>query len=77
MNLLIVGYGKMGRLVERVALEDGETIAGRVDIDGQGWAVADVAIDFSTAEALLSNFDHYVQLKMPPSTRKPRGRGLA
>jgi 4-hydroxy-tetrahydrodipicolinate reductase len=65
MNLLIVGYGKMGRLVERVALEDGETIAGRVDIDGQGWAVADVAIDFSTAEALLSNFDHYVQLKMP------------
>jgi 4-hydroxy-tetrahydrodipicolinate reductase len=65
MNLLLVGYGRMGRLVERVALEDGDTVVGRVDIDGQGWGRADVAIDFSTADALVSNFDRYVELKMP------------
>ena len=38
MNLLLVGYGKMGRLVEQLAVEQGDSIAGRVDLDGQGWA---------------------------------------
>jgi 4-hydroxy-tetrahydrodipicolinate reductase len=65
MNLLLVGYGKMGRLVEQLALEQGDVIAGRVDIDGAGWTRADVAIDFSTAEALESNFARYIELRMP------------
>lgn len=65
MNLLLVGYGKMGRLVEQLALEQGDSISGRVDIDGQGWTGADVAIDFTTADALRSNFARYVELRMP------------
>src|SRR5215470_16860316 len=64
MNVLIVGYGKMGRLVEQLALESGMTVAGRVDEDGAGWTPADVAIDFSTAEALKVNFSRYVEMKM-------------
>ena len=31
MKLLIVGYGKMGRMVEALALAEGFTIVGRVD----------------------------------------------
>ena len=65
MNLLLVGYGKMGRLVEQLALEQGDAVVGRVDIDGQGWARADVAIDFSTAAALQTNFARYVEMGMP------------
>jgi len=65
MNVLIVGYGKMGRLVEELAAGAGMTIAGCVDVDGQGWAPADVAIDFSTADALKANFARYVEMRMP------------
>jgi 4-hydroxy-tetrahydrodipicolinate reductase len=65
MKLLIVGYGKMGRMVEELALSDGFEIAGRVDQGRDEWADADVAIDFSTAEALLNNFTQYVGRRLP------------
>jgi 4-hydroxy-tetrahydrodipicolinate reductase len=65
MNLLLVGYGKMGRLVEQLAAEQGVQIAGRVDVGGTGWAPADVAIDFSTADALQTNFARYVEMRLP------------
>ena len=65
MKLLIVGYGKMGHMVEQMALEQGIEIAGRVDHGRPEWADADVAIDFSTAEALSSNFAQYVARRVP------------
>jgi len=65
MKLLLVGYGKMGRLVDELAAEHGCSVAGRVDVDGSGWTEADVAIDFSTAEALRGNFERYVAMRMP------------
>lgn len=65
MNVLIVGYGKMGRLVEELAVAEGHAIAGHVDVDGAGWAPADVAIDFTTAEALVANFPRYLDLGVP------------
>ena len=58
-RLLIVGYGRMGRLVESLAGEYGFTVAGRVDVDNADnpgeWPAADVAIDFSTASAVAAN----------------------
>ena len=65
MKLLIVGYGKMGRMVEELAVSDGFEIAGRVDQGRDEWADADVAIDFSTADALLNNFTQYVARRLP------------
>jgi 4-hydroxy-tetrahydrodipicolinate reductase len=65
MRLLLVGYGKMGRLVEQLAREQGLDVSGRVDIDGTGWTPADVAIDFSTADALKANFGRYVEMRLP------------
>ena len=65
LTVLIVGYGKMGRLVDQLAAEQGIAVAGRVDEDGQGWARADVAIDFTTAEALAKNFPQYLDRKLP------------
>src|SRR5258705_26945 len=61
MKVLLVGYGKMGQLVEQLAVAQGMEIASRIDVGTGDWSSpADVAIDFSTAGALKSNFLHYV-----------------
>jgi 4-hydroxy-tetrahydrodipicolinate reductase len=50
----------MGRLVEALAPDYDFTVAGTVDVDNVGqpesWPQADVAIDFSLAEAVPENF---------------------
>ena len=66
MNLLLVGYGKMGRLVEELAPAYNCRIAGRIDVGTGDWTVpADVAVDFSTADALRENFARYVERRLP------------
>jgi 4-hydroxy-tetrahydrodipicolinate reductase len=54
-RLLLVGHGRMGLLVESLAPEHGFQVAGVVDEHtpaGADWPAADVAIDFSIAEAV-------------------------
>jgi 4-hydroxy-tetrahydrodipicolinate reductase len=55
LSVLLIGHGRMGRLVEALAGEHGASIAGIVTranaSDTDGWPAADVAIDFSTAAA--------------------------
>ena len=66
MKLLLVGYGKMGRLIEELAPAHGCEIAGAIDVGRGDWAApADVAVDFSTADALRENFGRYVERKLP------------
>lgn len=66
MKLLLVGYGKMGRLIDEMARSQDVEVAGRVDLGTGDWSAdADVAIDFSTAEALRGNFTHYTDRKLP------------
>lgn len=65
MKLLIVGYGKMGRMVDQLAAEQGLTVVGRVDDGRDEWAPADVAIDFTTADALTQNFPQYLERQLP------------
>ena len=59
VRVLLMGYGRMGRLVESLAPEAGVEIVGRVDIDNvdrpDEWPAADVAIDFSIASAVPAN----------------------
>jgi 4-hydroxy-tetrahydrodipicolinate reductase len=61
-NLALVGYGKMGRLIEQLAPEFDFEVVERLDeynnIDGQGIAAlrgVDVAIEFSTPETAPMN----------------------
>ena len=58
-SLLVIGSGRMGKLVESLAPEAGFTIAGVVDLHNadrpETWPQADVAIDFSIAEAVPVN----------------------
>lgn len=64
MRLLLIGHGKMGRLVETLAPEFGFEIAGAIDpqspLHGGGpgadrWRGVDVAIDFSTPDVVRVN----------------------
>jgi 4-hydroxy-tetrahydrodipicolinate reductase len=58
-RLLIVGHGRMGRLVDALAPEYGFQIAGIVTSGNAtrpaDWPEAEVAIDFSTASAVVEN----------------------
>jgi 4-hydroxy-tetrahydrodipicolinate reductase len=59
-RLLLLGRGRMGRLVESLSGEYGFEVAGWVDRENAGrsaeWPPADVAVDFSTGSAVAANF---------------------
>jgi len=58
MNIILLGYGKMGKIIERVALERGHTISARIDLHNQHefeTATGDVAIEFSHPDAAFEN----------------------
>ena len=67
MKLAIVGYGKMGRLIEQLAPEYGFSVHARIDIsdDLAHAAGADVAIEFTTPEAAVENIEKLVGMKVP------------
>src|SRR5712692_5312113 len=66
-RLAIVGYGKMGRLIEQLAPEYGFTIHARVDLndDPRQAAGADVAVEFSVPDAVAGNVDALARLGVP------------
>jgi 4-hydroxy-tetrahydrodipicolinate reductase len=58
MKILLIGYGKMGKTIEGIALNRGNEIAGRIDVgnslqDFNG--PVDVAIEFTQPEAAVKN----------------------
>jgi 4-hydroxy-tetrahydrodipicolinate reductase len=67
MKLAIIGYGKMGRLIEQLAPEYGFTSIVTIDIDDDfGKAAgADVAIEFTVPEAVAGNIEKLATMKLP------------
>lgn len=58
LNIALIGYGKMGREIEAVAVQRGHRIAARVGREGLAAHVlqgVDVAIEFSQPEAAFDN----------------------
>ncbi len=61
MKIAILGYGKMGQIIEELAQERGHEIVLKVNIDNlddltiENLKKADVAIDFSTPDSVLAN----------------------
>jgi 4-hydroxy-tetrahydrodipicolinate reductase len=64
MRILLVGHGKMGRMVESLAGEHGYEVAGVIDPkdpvghdgpDADRWGGVDVAIDFTSPDAVVKN----------------------
>lgn len=68
MNIVLVGYGKMGRAIEKVALERGHRISAAIDLDNREElesAQGDVAIEFSNPEAAFENIRHCLERNIP------------
>ena len=66
MKICIIGYGKMGKMVEKIAISKGHSINQIIDspndeIDGN----ADVAIIFSTPESAVLNIMKCFEKKLP------------
>ncbi|MGV3686579.1 MAG: 4-hydroxy-tetrahydrodipicolinate reductase [Daejeonella sp.] len=63
MKIAILGYGKMGRIIEEFASERGHEVVLKVNIDNlddlnvPNLRNADVAIDFSTPDSVLTNIN--------------------
>jgi len=64
MRILLVGHGKMGRMIESLAGEYGCDVAGVIDpqspahggnADDERWHDVDVAVDFTSPDAVMSN----------------------
>lgn len=67
MKIALLGYGKMGKVIERIALERGHEIVlrkGQSDTF-EGLAQADVAIDFSVPTAAVVNISTCLNENIP------------
>ena len=66
-KLAIVGYGKMGRLIESLAPEYDFSIHARIDMNDDSSAVrgADVAVEFTMPEAVARNVEKIAALGVP------------
>jgi len=66
-KLAIVGYGKMGRMIEALAPEYGFSVQASIDVNDDVKAAegADVAIEFSTPEAAVGNIEKLAALGVP------------
>lgn len=62
MKIALIGYGKMGQLIEQTAKSRGHEIVSIIDVDNQqdfdsdAFASADVAIEFTTPKAAFGNY---------------------
>lgn len=67
MRIGLFGYGKMGKMLEKIALERGHSIAAKVDLDTQSvdYSSMDIAIDFSTPDAAFKNITNCFEHKIP------------
>jgi len=67
MKIALLGYGKMGKVIERIALERGHEIVLKKDEFNtyDGLATADVAIDFSVPTAAVSNISSCFNNNVP------------
>lgn len=62
MNIALIGYGKMGKMIESICKERGHKIVSIIDIDNQQdfdspeFASADVAIEFTSPTSAYGNY---------------------
>ena len=71
MNIALLGYGKMGKEIEAIALQRGHNIVLKVDetnastFTNEDLKKADVAIEFSTPHAVIGNIKKCFDTQVP------------
>lgn len=67
MNIALFGYGKMGKMIEQIALKRNHNIVARIDVDTAeiDFSNIDVAIDFSMPDAAYGNIRMCIEHGIP------------
>ncbi len=71
MRIVLIGYGKMGKEIERLALGRGHSIVARIDVDNAQELAnlsandVDVAIEFSNPASAFANIYTCIQKQIP------------
>ncbi|MFY0653978.1 MAG: 4-hydroxy-tetrahydrodipicolinate reductase [Cyclobacteriaceae bacterium] len=71
MRIALVGYGKMGQLIEKLAVERGNTISKIIDLNNTGEINeitpenTDVAIEFTAPESAFNNISSLLKQNVP------------
>ena len=66
MKIALLGYGRMGQAIEKIAIERGHKIVAKIDKDNPNESYkADVAINFSVPMAAYENITSAIDKKIP------------
>lgn len=71
MKIALIGYGKMGKAIEEIALQKGHTIALKIDVSNlheftaHNLQQADVAIEFTSPHTAFDNIKKCLDLGVP------------
>lgn len=75
MKIALIGYGRMGRMIEGIALEKGHQVPVKIDpaakdathasITPESLAGIDVAVEFSTPQTVMGNIGRALELGAP------------
>ncbi|MBN2166086.1 MAG: 4-hydroxy-tetrahydrodipicolinate reductase [Marinilabiliaceae bacterium] len=71
MKIALIGYGKMGKEIEKIAIDRGHEIVSRIDInttdsfDSKSFQSADVAIEFTIPSASYNNYLNCFKYNIP------------
>lgn len=73
LNIAIIGYGKMGRMIECIAVQKGHTVKARIDphvpeadapeLDASLLVDTDVCIEFTHPDSVMDNIKSIIELK--------------
>lgn len=67
MKIALLGYGKMGKMIEQIALSRGHEIVLKIDANDKDYdiTVADAAIDFSIPDSAFNNITNCIKHNVP------------
>lgn len=67
MKIALLGYGKMGKAIQQIAISRGHEITLKINKSSKDYNIreADVAIDFSIPDAAVSNISHCLNNGVP------------
>ncbi|SFS70291.1 4-hydroxy-tetrahydrodipicolinate reductase [Lutibacter maritimus] len=67
MKIALLGYGRMGKTIEQIALQRGHTIVLKVDENTESYDInkADIAIDFSIPVVAFNNISNCLNNNVP------------
>lgn len=67
MKIALLGYGKMGKAIEQIAVERGHEVVLKIDKDSAPYNIneADVAIEFSTPATAFANITNCITHQVP------------